>query len=105
MIDITLGELVSGYTALNIFAKNFCAEGNYYADLVVEVETSHDGNDYQSEKLYLQYDGDEHYFESNYDWDEGQRYIRIIGACYFEDINIPKINKTERTYIWRENNV
>lgn len=86
MVDIHLEKGQSGYAAVNPYLKRYW-ERHYYDDLVVALETSYDGVEYDATNELVIID---EFCDFRYqsDWWEGQSFIRIMGISAILELKI-----------------
>lgn len=50
-----------------------------------------EGDDWEYENVLLVYNGNTDDYEWEYDWDEGQKYVEVVGFLALELIRIPEV--------------
>lgn len=84
---ITLNDGQNGYDVVGNYIKRYWKHYNYEATVAIHLDVSYDGREYRS--VYdtaTPYHYDDMMFD--YDWWEGEQYIRLKGIKYLQELNI-----------------
>lgn len=87
IIEIELKDGQSGYDAVGQYIRRYWKRNNIVDDVIVSIDTSYDGNTYNS---YKEIASPRNYndIEFLYDWWEGERFIKLRGIKSVNELEI-----------------
>ena len=89
-MNIKLKDEEIGYDAVGKYVEEYLNR-NCWDDLIVELEISYDGKDWDRIKEIVCPTNNCRELKWLNDWWEGQRYINIIGMANIDEIDVPVI--------------
>lgn len=85
---VTLSKGQNGYDVVSNFIKNYWEQNKLIDTVVVNLETSYNGKDFSPVHDVASPTYDFSDIEFDYDWWEGEKYIRLKGIKYLHELNI-----------------
>lgn len=86
MIDIKLNDEQTGYDVIGEYIKRYWKH-NIIDTVIVSIGTSHDGKAYDLQNVVA----DHYHFDDvifQYDWWEGEKYIKLFGIKTVSEIDV-----------------